>query len=199
MFEPNDIGRITPEEQADALRTLVATFSTSVVRPGAKAPRNAVTAEIIDILDEVPADRAEAVAQLFAMMALRLRRKGTPRRTTFRLALETALLARNYAGDATPPSEVAYLSAGRPGLGVIDVACGDLEARVADVPPDDRRTWLTAQAVAAGMIDADGRHRLGGSDRNAGDLAVAEFLIRAAAQYLAGSTPVVKDGPDHKA
>lgn len=198
MFEPDDIGRITPEEQVDALRTLVATFSTSVVRPGAKAPRNAVTAEIIDILDEVPSDHAEAVAQLFSMMALRLRRKGAPRRTTFRLALETALLARNYAGDATPSSEVAYLSADRPGLGAIDVACGDLEARVADVPPDDRRPWLTAQAVAAGMIDADGRHRLGGADRNAGDLAVAEFLIRAAAQYLAGSTPAGDGGSSRK-
>lgn len=189
MFDPADFGRITPDEQADALRTLLATFLTSVVRPGEKAPRNAVTAEIIDILDEVPDDRREAVAQLFSMMALRLRRTAPGRRTVFRQTLETALLARSRAGLPAPDGEPAYLAAGRPALPAIDAACSFLEARLVAEQPDDRRGWLAAHAVAAAMVEADGARALGGADRERGDLAVAETLLRTAAQYLAGSMP----------
>ncbi len=187
MFEPSEIGRITPDEQADALRTLIAVFATSVVRPGERRPRNAVSAEIIDILDEVPAEQAEAVAQLFTMMALRLRRKGRPRRTTFRLTLETALLARSYVGEPAPSNETSYLSSDRPGLRAIDHACSELLERMAGVPDADQRAWLTAQVIATGLIDADRRHTLGGADRDLGDMAVAEFLLRSAAQYLAAT------------
>ena len=199
MFDPADIGRIPPEEQTDALRTLIATFATSVVRPGGPKPRNAVTAEILDILDEVPADRAEGVAQLFAMMALRLRRRARPRRTTFRLAVETALLARSYVGEGAPANESAYLSSDRPGLGAIDTACSEMLERMADVPEAEHRSWLTAQVIATGLIDADRRHRLGGDDRDLGDMAVAEFLLRSAAQYLAATAarmpPTGEDAP----
>lgn len=187
MFDPGDIGRITPDEQADALRTVIATFATSVVREGEKPPRNAVTVEILDILDDVPADKAEAVAQLLTMMTLRLRRKARPRRTAFRLSLELALLARSYAGGRPPESEAAYLAADRPALPDIDAACTDLQARLAEVPVERRPGWLAAQAVAAAMVSADRGHRLGGAERDAGDLAVAEALLHAAAQYLAGS------------
>lgn len=187
MFEPSEIGRITPDEQADALRTLIAVFATSVVRPGDRRPRNAVSAEIIDILDEVPAEQAEAVAQLFTMMALRLRRKGRPRRTTFRLTLETALLARSYVGEPAPANETSYLSSDRPGLSSIDLACSEMLERMAGVPDSEQRAWLTAQVIATGLIDADRRHTLGGPDRDLGDMAVAEFLLRSAAQYLAAT------------
>jgi hypothetical protein len=187
MFDPADIGRISPDEQADALRTLIATFATSVVRPGAGKPRNAVSASILDILDEVPPDRAEGVAQLFAMMALRLRRRARPRRTAFRLSLETALLARSYVGEAAPPDEASYLTTDRPGLETIDGACTDLLDRMSDIPKPRRRAWLSAQAIAAGLIEADSRKRLGGGDRDPGDMAVAEFLLRTTAQYLAST------------
>ncbi|MFC5357040.1 hypothetical protein [Azospirillum himalayense] len=187
MFDPAQIGRISPVEQADALRTLIAVFATAVVRPGEKAPRNAVSAEIVDILDEVPAERVEAVAQLFTMMALRLRRKGRPRRTAFRLTLETALLARSYVGEPAPQNETSYLSSDRPGLGTIDHACNEMLERMAGVPDEEQRAWLTAQVIATGLIDADRRHRLGGPDRDLGDMAVAEFLLRTAAQYLAAT------------
>ncbi|QCN93946.1 hypothetical protein D3093_00900 [Azospirillum argentinense] len=187
MFDPAQIGRISPVEQADALRTLIAVFATAVVRPGEKAPRNAVSAEIVDILDEVPAERVEAVAQLFTMMALRLRRKGRPRRTAFRLTLETALLARSYVGEPAPQNETSYLSSDRPGLGTIDHACNEMLERMAGVPDEEQRAWLTAQVIATGLIDADRRHRLGGPDCDLGDMAVAEFLLRTAAQYLAAT------------
>ncbi|MDQ2102490.1 hypothetical protein [Azospirillum isscasi] len=199
MFDPAQIGRISPVEQADALRTLIAVFATAVVRSGEKAPRNAVSAEIIDILDEVPAERAEVVAQLFTMMALRLRRKGRPRRTAFRLTLETALLARSYVGEPAPSNEASYLSSDRPGLGTIDHACNEMLERMAGVPDADQRAWLTAQVIATGLIDADRRHRLGGSDRDRGDMAVAEFLLRTAAQYLAATairTPPGESPPE---
>ncbi|WP_207457924.1 hypothetical protein [Azospirillum sp. SYSU D00513] len=187
MFDPADIGRISPDEQAEALRTLIATFATSVVRPGAPKPRNAVSAGILDILDEVPADRAEGVAQLFAMMALRLRRRARPRRTTFRLALETALLARSYVGDGAPADESAYLASDRPGLDTIDRACTDLLDRMASVPEAEQRAWLGAQVVASALIDAEHRNRLDDADRDLGDMAVAEFLLRSTAQYLAAT------------
>lgn len=187
MIDPADIGRITPEEQADALRTLLATFSTAVVRPGAKPPRNAVSVEILDILDEVPPDRAEGVAQLFSMMALRLRRRGRPRSTAFRQVLETALLVRSCAGRPTPADEPTYLATERPGIAAIDAACGDLLARIETVPAAEHRSWLMAQALAAALADADADRTLGGAERDSGDLAVAEFLLRAAAQYLAGT------------
>ncbi len=201
MFDPAQIGRISPMEQADALRTLIAVFTTAVVRPGGKAPRNAVSVEIIDILDEVPSERAEAVAQLFTMMALRLRRKGRPRRTAFRLTLETALLARSYVGEPAPSNETSYLSSDRPGLRAIDLACNEMLGRMAGVPDADRRAWLTAQVIATGLIDADRRHRLGGPDRDQGDMAVAEFLLRTAAQYLAATavrTPRGEAPPEGK-
>ncbi|AWK87263.1 hypothetical protein [Azospirillum thermophilum] len=195
-FDPGNVGRITADEQVDALRTLIAVFATSVVRPGRPRPRNAVTAEIIDILDQVPADQAEAVAQLFTMMTLRLRRRARPRHTAFRLALETALLARGYTGAPPPPNEGAYVLADRPGLAAIDPACSDLLGRMAAVPQAEHRAWLTAQVIACGLIDAEQRHTLGGADRDLGDLAVAEFLVRAAAQYLASTAgPAPQGGP----
>lgn len=186
MFDPGDLGRITPDEQVDALRTLIAVFATSVQRPGQPA-RNAVTAEILDILDEVPADRAEPVAQLFTMMAMRLRRRTRPRGTIFRQAIETALLARAYHGADTPDGEVSYLQAGRPSLADIESACGDLLERIEAVPEDDRRAWITAEVIAAALVHAEGDQRLGGPDRDVGDMAVAEFLMRATAQYLAAT------------
>ncbi|HEY0832621.1 MAG TPA: hypothetical protein VGE72_01825 [Azospirillum sp.] len=187
MFDSGDIGRITPDEQADALRTLIAVFATSVVRPGQKPPRNAVSAEIVDIIDEVPSDQAEPVAQLFTMLSMRLRRKTRPRSTIFRQAVETALLARAYHGASTPESEVSYVAADRPGLIDIDAACGELLARMEPVPEDERRAWLTADVIAAALVHAESEQRLGGPDRDVGDMAVAEFLLRAAAQYLAAT------------
>lgn len=186
MFDPGDLGRITADEQADALRTLIAVFATSVQRPGQPA-RNAVTAEILDILDEVPPDRAEPVAQLFTMMAMRLRRRARPRSTIFRQAIETALLARAYHGAATPDGEVAYLTAEHPTLADIESACGELMERLDEVPEEERRAWITAEVIAAALVHAEGDRRLGGPDRDVGDLAVAEFLLRAAAQYLAAT------------
>ena len=186
MFDPGDLGRITPDEQVDALRTLIAVFATSVQRPGHPA-RNAVTAEILDILDEVPSDRAEPVAQLFTMMAMRLRRRTRPRSTIFRQAIETALLARAYHGAETPDGEVAYLTAERPSLADIETACSDLMERLDEVPEDERPAWITAEVIAAALVHAEGDQRLGGPDRDAGDLAVAEFLLRATAQYLAAT------------
>ena len=187
MFDPAQIGRISPVEQADALRTLIAVFATAVVRPGEKAPRNAVSAEIIDILDEVPAERAEAVAQLFTMMAMRLRRRTRPRSTIFRQAIETALLARAYHGAVAPDGEAAYLTAEHPTLGAIESACGELMERLDEVPKPERRARITAEVIAAALVHAEGDQRLGGPDRDVGDLAVAEFLLKAAAQYLAAT------------
>lgn len=189
MFDPADFGRITPDEQADALRTVIATFLTSVVRPGEAPPRNAVTAEILDILDAVPENRREPVAQLFAMMALRLRRTAPPRRTAFRLALEAALLTRGYAGEPPPDGEPEYLAAGQPGMEAIGAACAILQNRMVAEGPEDPKCWLTAHAIAAAMVETDRHHALGGARRERGDLAVAEFLLHAAAQYLAGTTP----------
>ena len=186
MFDPGDLGRITADEQVDALRTLIAVFSTAVQRPGQPA-RNAVTAEILDILDEVPTDRAEPVAQLFTMMAMRLRRRTRPRSTIFRQAIETALLARAYHGAATPDGEVSYLASERPSLATIEAACGDLLERLDALPEDDRRSRIAAEVIAAALVHAEGERRLGGPDRDVGDLAVAEFLLRATAQYLAAT------------
>ena len=163
MFDPGDLGRITADEQADALRTLIAVFATSVQRPGQPA-RNAVTAEILDILDEVP-----------------------PRSTIFRQAIETALLARAYHGAATPDGEAAYLTAEHPTLAGIEAACGGLMERLDGVPETDRRAWITAEVIAAALVHAESDRRLGGPDRDVGDLAVAEFLMKAAAQYLAAT------------
>ncbi|MGQ9367160.1 hypothetical protein [Azospirillum sp. A39] len=186
MFHPGDLGKITPDEQADALRTLIAVFATSVARPGV-VPRNAVSAEILDIVDEVPADAAEAVAQLFSVMALRLRRRAAPRGTVFRQTVETALLARAHTGEPPPDGEASYLASDLPDLVAIDAACAGQMARLAMKPADGRRAALTAEAVAAGLADAERRGLLGGADRSAGDLAVVEFLLRAAAQYLAAT------------
>lgn len=186
MFDPGEIGRITPDEQADALRTLIAVFATSVVRPGQKA-RNAVSAEILDIIDEVPADRAEPVAQLFTMMAMRLRRRTRPRSTIFRQAVETALLARAYHGGATPDGELAYLASGLPSLDTIDSACTALVERLESLPEGDHRAWLAAEVIAAALVYADAEDRLGGPDHDVGDMAVAEFLMRAVAQYLSAT------------
>lgn len=187
MFDPREIGKITPDEQADALRTLIATFATSVVRAG-QEPRNAISAEIVDIVDEVPPDQVEVVAQLFSMLALRLRRRGTARRTAFRLAVETAMLTHGYAGGDPIRSEGDYLTQGRPGLCVIDDACDDLIATLQEEGPPDERAWLTARAIAAALVHesrADGRPE---DERETRDLAVAEFLLRTAAQYLAATS-----------
>ncbi|HYG89098.1 MAG TPA: hypothetical protein VD978_22880 [Azospirillum sp.] len=186
MFDSGDFGRITADEQVDALHTLIAVFSTSVQRPGHPA-RNAVTAEILDILDEVPGDRAEPVAQLFTMMAMRLRRRTRRRSTIFRQAIETALLARSYHGAEIPDGEGVYLQAERPSLTDIESACGELLERLEGVPEDDRSAWITAEVIAAALVHAEGDQRLGGPDRDVGDLAVAEFLLRTTAQYLAAT------------
>ncbi len=186
MFDHGDLGRITPDEQVDALRTLIAVFATSVQRPGRPA-RNAVTSEILDILDEVPPEQTEPVAQLFTMMAMRLRRRTRPRSTIFRQAIETALLARAYHGAATPEGELAYLTAEHPSLGDIEAACNELLERLDTVPEGERRAWITAEVIAAALVHAEGDQRLGGPDRDVGDLAVAEFLLRATAQYLAAT------------
>ncbi|WP_029008116.1 hypothetical protein [Azospirillum halopraeferens] len=186
MFDHDELGRITPDEQADALRTLTAVFATSVARPGVE-PRNAISAEILDIVDEVPADRAEAVAQLFSMMALRLRRRAGGRGTVFRQTVETALLARSHTGAPPPDGEAAYLAADLPDLVAIDAACAGQMERLAGKPAGERRAALTAEVLAAALTEAERERRLGGPDRSAGDLAVVEFLLRAAAQYLAAT------------
>jgi hypothetical protein len=187
MFDPNGIGKITPDEQADALRTLIATFATSVVRAG-REPRNAISAEIVDIVDEVPTDQIEVVAQLFSMLALRLRRRGNPRRTAFRLAVETALLAHNYSGGGPVRSESDYLSQGRPDLASIDDACDEMIAAMEDAAPPDNPAWLTARAIAAALIHENRTAGRGENEHETRDLAVAEFLLHAAAQYLAATS-----------
>ncbi len=186
-----DFGRITADEQVDALRTLIAVFATAVQRPGHPA-RNAVTVEILDILDETPIDRVEPVAQLFTMMAMRLRRRIRSRSRIFRQTIETALLARSCHGAKIPEDEKSYLEAERPSLGAIESACGALLERLDAVEDKERYAWLTAEAIAAALIRAESERRLGGPDRDAGDLVVAEFLLKTAAQYLAATA---KRGP----
>jgi hypothetical protein len=184
MMDPHDLGRISPDEQADALRTLIALFATSVVR-GGNRPRNAISVEILDIIDEVPPHQAEPVAQLFSMLALRLRRRGRPRHTALRLALETALLTNSYAGGRPVESEADYLMAAAPDLDMIDDACDlmeyGLEGEAATAVP----ARLTAETIAAALIAADRERPLADRDADSRDLAVAAFMLRAAAQYLA--------------
>lgn len=187
MFDPREIGTITPDEQADALRTLIAVFATCVVRPGSSRPRNAISAEILDILDDVPGDRTASVAQLFAMMAMRLRRRSPPRHTILRLVMETALLTRKHAGGNPPESEAAYLTSRRPGLTAIDGACDDLLTRMAAVPEADVPAWLAAQSIAVALVNADREVGVGAQAADVLDLTVVEFLLRTAGQYLAAT------------
>ena len=77
--------------------------------------------------------------------------------------------------------------ADRPGLAAIDAACAGLLERLSDMPEGERRAWLTAEAIATALVRAQEDDRLGGPNRDIGDMAVAEFLLRAAAQYLAAT------------
>lgn len=189
MFDPKELGKITPDEQADALRTLIAVFATSVVREGRDA-RNAISAEILDIVDDVPLEHADVVAQLFSVLTLRLRRRMEPRRTVFRQALETALLAHGPAGGGPVASEADYLGETRPDLAMIDDACSDLLARLPAgaggnaASKAEASAWLSAQALAAALVNEDLVHGHAEGDHAGRDLAVGEFLLRTAAQYL---------------
>lgn len=183
MFQPEEIGRITPDEQADALRTLIAVFATSVVRAG-RTPRNAISAEILDIVDEVPAEDVETVAQLFSMLALRLRRRARPRRTVFRLSLETALLAHAHAGGVQVANEPDYLDRDRPDMAAVEDALGRLERQIVGIDGAVLSERLGAEAIAAALMHEERACGHADADHEGRDLAVAEFLLRAAAQYL---------------
>ncbi|HYD32413.1 MAG TPA: hypothetical protein VEB64_16345 [Azospirillaceae bacterium] len=197
-FDSRDIGVITPDEQADALRTMIAVFATSVVRPDRPEPRNAISAEILDILDEVPDDEVEPVSQLFAMMVMRLRRRSHPRHTTFRLAVEAAVLAHKLTGHPAPESETAYLATDQPGLSQIDAACDMLFEEMDGMTPGEVPAWLTAHVIAAALIHADLPDGAAPENLDRLDLGVAEFLVRAAAQYLY-STSGRPEGDDEEA
>lgn len=195
MFEPEEIGRITPDEQADALRTLIAVFATSVVRAG-RTPRNAISAEILDIVDEVPTEDVETVAQLFSMLALRLRRRARPRRTVFRLGLETALLARTHAGGAQVASETDYLDQDRPDMAEVEDALGRLERQLVGTGGPKLAERLGAEAIAAALMHEERAYGHAAADHDGRDLAVAEFLMRLAAQYLRATSARRPGAPD---
>jgi len=169
-----DYGRISPEEQVDALRTLVALSNTSR-RDAERPPLNRVSDELLDVVEGLDPENASALADLLFVLAWRAADTVGGMQAPVQFLLRTSGVLMTEGAEAEDLDYILDRLPGRPALDAIraDIRLAMQQAHAATEGRGVERVEKAAVGAAISLgeavaerlgdpLDMDNRQRAAG-------------------------------------